>query len=196
VTITEGSSWKLGDEARQSAWKSLRGSADRSIITGVCLASGLTRSISVNFLMTGLAFMMVFFLAPPSHVANSIGIMRSNPVQRSRPFWVLRFQSLISKIRVSGEPQISSMALVHARVSDAYRNPSRLDSEVFPSFFSSELAKFDLVEVAMCARKNHRWFSLAQEQQQTFFSEHRKGVLIFKSVTLILSFLIKGLIFF
>ncbi|MEN8772552.1 MAG: TonB-dependent receptor [Akkermansiaceae bacterium] len=35
-------------------------------------------------------------------------------------------------------------ARVHARVSEAYRNPSRLDSEFFPSFFSDQLANRDL----------------------------------------------------
>ncbi len=33
---------------------------------------------------------------------------------------------------------------LHARVSDAYRNPSRLDSEFFPSFFSTQLPNPDL----------------------------------------------------
>lgn len=33
---------------------------------------------------------------------------------------------------------------LHARASEAYRNPSRLDSEFFPSFFSNQLANPDL----------------------------------------------------
>lgn len=33
---------------------------------------------------------------------------------------------------------------IHARASEAYRNPSRLDSEFFPSFFSNQLANPDL----------------------------------------------------
>ena len=33
---------------------------------------------------------------------------------------------------------------LHARLSEAYRNPSRLDSEFFPSFFSTQLANPDL----------------------------------------------------